>query len=392
MTAETAKQFEALEAQATRIMQVFTQSGYEAVSPAMIQPAGVFLDVIGEALRARTYVFTDPDGDELCLRPDLTVPTCRLHLERGAAATLPARYCYNGAAFRFQPIGGGRAKPREFSQAGVENFGTEDCEQAEADTVATVLEGVRSAGLKTWSLRLGDLGMFSALLRSVDIPERWRQRLRHHFWRPDAFRAELQRLTEAPSGLMKSVPPDLQASLDPDDFAVSEMAVQTYLEAEGIEAIGVRQVSEITANLLAKIADARSDPLPRTTSRVIERYIGLTVPADNAAVAIKDLAREEGVDVADALQTFQRRLDVLRSAGVDTSAAEFSAEFGRTLEYYTGFVFEVFVPGASRLSPIAGGGRYDSVMKAVGAESDVLAVGAAIHTERLLAAVTGERS
>ena len=95
---------------------------------------------------------------------------------------------------------------------------------------------------------------------------------------------------------------------------------------------------------------------------------------------------------AELVQTFQRRLDVLRSAGVDTSTAEFCAEFGRTLEYYTGFVFEVFVPGASRLSPIAGGGRYDSVMKAVGAPSDVPAVGAAIHTERLLAAVAGDAS
>jgi ATP phosphoribosyltransferase regulatory subunit len=63
MAAETARKFEALEAQAQKIMQVFIKSGHEAVSPAIIQPAGVFLDVIGESLRARTYVFTDPDGD-----------------------------------------------------------------------------------------------------------------------------------------------------------------------------------------------------------------------------------------------------------------------------------------------------------------------------------------
>ena len=38
---------------------------YERIAPAVIQPAGLFLDVIGESLRARTYVFTDPDGAEL---------------------------------------------------------------------------------------------------------------------------------------------------------------------------------------------------------------------------------------------------------------------------------------------------------------------------------------
>jgi ATP phosphoribosyltransferase regulatory subunit len=392
MTAETAKQFEALEVQAAGIMQVFSSAGFEAVSPAMIQPAGVFLDVIGEALRARTYVFTDPDGDELCLRPDLTVPTCRLHLERKTPAGTPARYCYNGAAFRFQPQQADPAHPREFRQAGIESFGDSDLEQAEADTVATIIAALKAAGLKDFRLRFGDLGMFSALLRSVDIPERWRQRLRHHFWRPDAFRAELQRLTEAPAGLMKSIPGDLQVALNPDDAAASETAVQTYLDAEGIEAIGARSVSEITANLLAKVSDARAEPLPVTTSRVIERYVSLKAPAETAALAIKDLAREEGVDVADALQAYQRRLELMRRAGVDTSQAEFCAEFGRTLEYYTGFVFEVFVPGSSAFSPIAGGGRYDSLLKAVGAAADVPAVGAAIHTERLLAAIVGRRT
>ncbi len=91
MVAETAKKFEALEAQAQKIMSVFIKTGHEAVAPAIIQPASVFLDVIGETLRARTYVFTDPDGEELCLRPDLTVPTCRLHLERHAEPSTRAK-------------------------------------------------------------------------------------------------------------------------------------------------------------------------------------------------------------------------------------------------------------------------------------------------------------
>ncbi len=113
MAAETAKQFDALEAQAQLLMSVFAKAGHEAVAPAIIQPADVFLDVIGEALRARTYVFSDPDGAELCLRPDLTVPTCRLHLARYAKHETPARYCYNGPAFRYQPQGADNAHPRE---------------------------------------------------------------------------------------------------------------------------------------------------------------------------------------------------------------------------------------------------------------------------------------
>ena len=66
---------DALDAEAGRLMAAFVAAGYERIAPDIIQPAGLFLDVIGESLRGRTYVFTDPDGQELCLRPDLTVPT-----------------------------------------------------------------------------------------------------------------------------------------------------------------------------------------------------------------------------------------------------------------------------------------------------------------------------
>ena len=100
MSAESAREFEALEAQASSLLEVFVEAGYEPVAPAVIQPANIFLDRIGEAIRNRTYVFTDPDGETLCLRPDLTVPVSRLYLERHPDARSKARYCYNGSAFR----------------------------------------------------------------------------------------------------------------------------------------------------------------------------------------------------------------------------------------------------------------------------------------------------
>ncbi|NJO13052.1 MAG: hypothetical protein HC872_05830, partial [Gammaproteobacteria bacterium] len=86
---------------------------------------------------------------------------------------------------------------------------------------------------------------------------------------------------------------------------------------------------------------------------------------------------------------FQRRLDLIAKAGVDLGDAQFSAEFGRNLEYYTGFVFEVIAPALGPKSPIAGGGRYDDLLADAGAPVQVPAVGASIHTERLLAVLQG---
>lgn len=390
MVAETAKAFAALERQAHVIMSAFIAAGHEAVSPAVIQPAHYFLDVIGESLRARTYVFTDPDGDELCLRPDLTVPACRLHLERDAEAKLPAKYCYNGAAFRFQPQGSDSTHPREFRQAGIENFGDTAREAAEAETVALILSALKAAGLAGEQLRIGDLGLFRALLKSVAMPERWRQLLMHRFWRPDAFRAELKRLV---SGTGQALDPKRRAfiaTLDAGDKEAAQADVAAYLDANQIELTGTRSLAEITESLTWIAADAKAPPLSRDVAAFIESYVAVRAPARDAVALLRDIAGRAGPEMAQAVAAYEDRLTLLEAAGVDIKSAEFSAEFGRNLEYYTGFVFEIVLPQLGRASPVAGGGRYDRLLRQVGAPRDIPAVGAAIHTERLLAAINGD--
>jgi len=390
MPAEITRKFEALEAQAQKLMAAFIKAGHEAVAPSIIQPAGVFLDVIGEQLRARTYVFTDPDGDELCLRPDLTVPTCRLHMERNPDGAKKAKYCYNGPAFRFQPQGAGAAHPREFRQAGIESFGTPDREKADAQTVAILLDALRAAGLKEWKLRIGDLGILRALLQAADMPELHRQRLLHQFWRPAAFRDELKRLSAIGRPATSRLPAALLSSLDPANLPDAEKKIAKYLAAEGQEPVGVRSLTEIAQHLLTRVAEERAEPVKPEIAELIGRYVGVTAPARAAGARLKDIMRERGIDISSALDAYHRRLQMLGEAGVDVVHAEFSAEFGRSLEYYTGFVFEVVVPILGPESPVAGGGRYDRLMKAVGAPDDVPAVGAAIHTERLLTIVDTE--
>lgn len=387
MVAETARQFEALESQAQKIMSVFIGAGHEAVAPGNIQPANIFLDAIGEKLRARTYVFQDPDGEMLCLRPDLTVPTCRLHLERHEHPDTHSKYCYNGPAFRFQPQGGSVTHPREFRQAGIETFGLGDAEKTEAETVALVLEALRAAGLKEFRLRIGDLGLFRAVLSSAAMPERWRQRLFHQFWRPEAFRAELERLTKAPERGVERLPNGLRDALDPGDVKASEAAVSEHFNEKGISLVGHRSVEEITARLLTITSDAQTQPLHPDTAELIESYIGVGAPARAAGARLKDLMRDKKIDIDFALDVYHRRLQLLQDVGVDVVHTDFSAEFGRTLEYYTGFVFEVVTEALGEESPIAGGGRYDNLLKMCGAAESVPAVGGAIHTERLLATV-----
>ena len=325
----------------------------------------------------------------LCLRPDLTVPTARIYLQRHPDADVAARYCYNGSVFRYQPGGGSPAHPREFRQAGIELYAQIDEAKADAEVLLRTLEAVKAAGLKAPKLRIGDLGLFDALLDAVDIPERWRHRLIAQFWRPEAFRAELKRLSTVPGSAIEGLPADLIAKLDPAAPAKAEALVQDYLDSNAIEAIGTRAVSEIAGRLLSIAEDAHSAPLPKSIADLIENYLSISAPVRAAGARIKDLFQRNDIDIGEALDAFERRLSLLTKGGANIAQATFDAEFGRQFEYYTGFVFEICSEELGPASPIAGGGRYDELLRVIGAPEAIPAVGAAIYTDRLLLAAGG---
>jgi ATP phosphoribosyltransferase regulatory subunit len=385
MAAESAKEFEALEAQAATLLDTFRNAGYEQVAPAILQPADVFLDRIGEQIRSRTYVFTDLAGDELCLRPDLTVPVSRLYLERHPDGGDEARYCYNGPAFRFQPEADNRTRPREFRQAGIECFGDSDRESADVEIVLLAVEAVRRAGLKQPALRFGDIAMFYALLDAFALPERWRLKLRHYFWRPSAFHDLLTRLARGERSNGDGPALALAGALAGETQDRAEERIATYLEEKGLPLAGNRTLGEIAARLLDQSADLGAGPLEKEVAVVIDSYLAISGAPEKAIEGVATLGKEAGLDLSAPLSAFARRLARLEESGVDLARATFATEFGRNLEYYSGLVFQIESPGFD--DAIAGGGRYDGLLADLGAPREVPAIGSAIHTERLLAAV-----
>ena len=81
----------------------------------------------------------------------------------------------------------------------------------------------------------------------------------------------------------------------------------------------------------------------------------------------------------------------LRDADGDQNAVRFDTKFGRNLEYYSGFIFEISDKDHPELRQIAGGGRYDRLMTGLGSPREIPATGCAIYVDRLLAA-TGAQS
>jgi ATP phosphoribosyltransferase regulatory subunit len=373
-----------LETQAEAILGAFRARGYVCEEPSVLQPADIFLDRSGEEIRRRTFTLTDPSGRDLCLRPDLTIPICHQAVKNKTA--LPARICYNGLVFRHQPSEPHR--PTQFFQAGAELLGLADRAQGETEIMALTVEALRAAGLKDFSVKIGDLALFGALVDALDVPAQWRARLKRHFWRVGYFEALLGRLTQGAASDAQR----LLGSLGGLSHSESHAAIEGLMDLVADAPQGARTREEIVERLMEQAADAAALRLDPKIADVITRLLAVSGTAEQALTEIRALTRDAGIALDAPLEAMQARLGALKSLGVASDKISFAARFGRNMEYYTGFVFELWARDKEGPVQLAGGGRYDTLLEMLGADRPVSAIGIAIRTERVLAARRQEGS
>ena len=354
----------AVRAEAARIRALFEAAGAEPFETGVLQPAGPLLDLYGEDIRARAYVTADPLRGERMLRPDFTVAVVRAHLARGAGA---ARHAYAGEVFRRQEVAG---RPCEYLQVGLEILDPADPAARDAEALAAVLAACEGAAVEAVT---GDMGLLTAAVRGLSASRRRRAMLLRHVWRPERFRALLERF-----GRVRG----------------REVPSEAAIAAAGPE-IGERGAREVAQRLRALREDAAEPPLPRVQIEVLGALLALGGSAGAVLGPLRALGSELS-SLAPAADAFARRLDALSARGIDPGALRFEASLGRaTMEYYDGFVFQLraaerggpgsaSAPAGRERPPVASGGRYDALVRALG--GDVPAVGAIVRPAELLAA------
>lgn len=355
---------------------LFEEAGFPRVEPAILQPSSLFLDLIGEDIRGRMYLASDTAGaEELCLRPDYTIPVCRAHLD-GPGATTPARYSYCGPVFRQRREGSG-----EFMQAGVECFGRADELAADAEVLALALQALSRLGVDDAAIHVGDEALYRAVLDGLGLAPVWRRRLGELFGERDRLDAAIASMTGGvPDGAMPA--PALMRALDGVDPETAQAAVAELLGLTGLRPVAGRSAADIAGRLLEQAMLATHDSGTDRAAEVLTRFLAIAGAPRAAAAEMARFADETGLDLAEALARFSARLDALEAAGVDTGALSFAADFGRRLDYYTGFVFEIHSAGRKAAGQIVGGGRYDRLLALLGAETHIPATGFSIWLDR----------
>ncbi|MCX5495446.1 ATP phosphoribosyltransferase regulatory subunit [Kaistia dalseonensis] len=355
---------------------LLSEAGYRFVEPPILSDANVFLEVAGEDLRRRLYLTTGFDGSELCLRPEFTIPVCLHHLATGDAHRM-ADYAYLGPVFRQRPGENG-----EFLQGGVESLGRTDRITADADVLALALDAVRLYGLDKPIVRIGDSLLFSAVIEALGIASVWRRRLSRVFGDRQRLDATIERLSgggtsEAPAHA------GFLAALDGTDHAAAHRIVEDLLSIAGIKAVGGRSAGEIADRFLEQSSLAVGAGLSARAQTVLKRFLDTRGTPEVALAALKTLSIDEDLGIEATLDGFEKRAEGLARRGIDLSTLDFAADFGRRLDYYSGFVFEIYDEALPAGRQVVGGGRYDRLMPALGAKAPVPAVGFSLWLDRV---------
>jgi len=363
---------------------VFSSFGYRLVDPPFLEPTETFSRKAGGEFATRMYSFVEPGGHHVTLRPEFTSAVVRLYREREASLVLPVRWQYGGPVFRYYPDN--TARPRQFWQVGGELLGAGG-PHADAEAVAVAARGLAAFGLPSFTVAVTDIAVVRACLAPFSLSDRAQQFILRNLSVLRQGQASVQRIREAAAavGLLKSKQD--QAHLRRLISALkAQPASRTHNGVAGAPP-SLRSQDDIIRRLQQKLAGGDD---PSAFDQAVSVVAGLSQVSGEPAKALNDLskiAESSGAD-PEPVRSFRQGIE----AAMDHLAPHHRAvrlhvdlALAPSLAYYTGVLFELRAGGLD--GPVLGsGGRYDGLLRALGAQQDTPAIGFAFSLPALVAA------
>jgi ATP phosphoribosyltransferase regulatory subunit len=339
-----------------KILSSVKSKGFKYIELPSVIEANHIVQRSGENFRKFMFSFTDINGKELCLRPDLTIASCLRYLEEELKGK--EKIFYSGQAYR-------KVQNKKDSiirnQVGFEIIGSKDEKNDDKEIINTSLESLQSIKYTTGTLTIGNVEIFNLLISKLNIPKRWKLRLIRHFWREKYFNDLLKRL-------------ETNSDVDPTIVEIDKKRYFKMLKEDLSKFIAGRSINEILKRFDNKIRDPRGASKGKNVSQIIKNFLKIKCPINKAAAELNKFFKKNKINLVVDQKYFPTSKNKISKLNV-----VFSASFGRQLEYYTGMVFKIDIKSKSKNRNIINGGRYDKLISDLGSEKQIPAVGAALN-------------
>ena len=142
--------------------------GYQDIQTPTFEFFDVYSREIGTTPSSQLYKFFDKEGNTLTLRPDFTPSCARCAAKYFMDETKPIRLTYSGSAFTNTSNLQGKLK--EVTQMGAELI-MEPSVEADAEMISLVIEALRSCGLTSFQIAVGEVEYFKGICSQAGLKE-----------------------------------------------------------------------------------------------------------------------------------------------------------------------------------------------------------------------------
>jgi histidyl-tRNA synthetase len=319
------------------IEDIFEKYGFLPLDTPALEYLDVLMGTAGAEVNKELFRLESPEGEEIALRFDLTVPFSRLIAQYPDKLKAPVRRYAIGPVWRADKPGPGRF--RQFTQFDIDVAGAASV-AVDAEIVAIMCEVMRALRAPSYRVLINNRKLIDALLEGCGIHDMEKQK---HVLR-----------------------------------------VVDKLQKVGVD--------ELRKELGEGRIDASGDPIPgvHLDEETIEKIL--------AFIGIKGTSRQEIVNgmaamlpdtglTREALDEMRELGAVLDAMNVRDDEAWFDPSLARGLDYYTGPVFEMMIPKARKFGSVMGGGRYNSLVSRF-QDREIPCTGMSVGLDRLMAALT----
>lgn len=323
------------------LRQVFERYGYSPLETPALERYEVLASKYagGSEILKETFSLEDQGGRRLGLRYDLTVPLCRV-IAQNPNLKMPFKRYQIGPVWRDGPISFSRY--REFFQCDVDVVGSEGM-AADAEIILLINDAFKALGFQPL-IKLNNRKVLAGIAAAAGIPDQSQQE-------------------------------EVILSLDKlDKLGREEVAKE--LEKKGCSPGQIERLFQIA------LLEEKDNPALSEKGARIANLPAVCNPAllEKVKPLLKAGEAQQGVEELQALLAY------LPS---EVKNVQVSLCLARGLSYYTGTVYEVFLPGSSVASALCAGGRYDRIIGSfLGAERQYPAVGVSFGLDRICDALS----
>jgi len=339
-----------------KILRSVKSKGFKYIELPSVIETNHIVQRSGENFRKFIFSFVDQNGNELCLRPDLTIVSCLRYLENNFKRK--EKIFYSGQAYR-------KSNNKKNSiirdQIGFEIIGSKNEKIDDKEIINTSLNSLKNLKYSSGKLTLGNVEIFNLLISKLDIPKRWKLRLYRHFWREDYFNDLLKRL-------------ETNSDVDPTIVEIDKKRYLKMLKNDKSSIIAGRSIEEILTRFDNKIKDPRRTSKGKNVSKIIKEFLKIRCPINKAAQELNKFFKKYQINLV-----VDQKYFPISNSKVSKLNVIFSTAFGRQLEYYTGMVFKIDIKFNNKIKNVINGGRYDQLISDLGSTTQISAVGAALN-------------